>query len=539
MIEKVVENWLTKTTERSFGRAFCYLLMSEGHTIIHLTKHNPMEKGKDVISLSPMGEVCAYQLKTAKNGTVSLSQWREDVENQIYELTEIPVEHPSVDSTKTHKPYFVTNGDLDEKVQNVIHLLNDRFVSRGLSDLKLNTMVRGELLEKAKKAGDTLLPDELRDFKKLFELLLEIYLSDGRGPLPKEKYINLLEMLIPINKNKDDLSSSELSRILSSAAFVVAIVTSNFTEVQNFASEIEAWTIYISYLIAVAEKFELAEKYWKDELEVAESIVYESLDGLAEEIITRDHFLEGNVIIDKRILGFRMTLLVGLMCTYIFVSKKRGDSNVGKIGKIADFILKENPKMVFWGESAGPYYLSLYWHLKDSNPLEAKILLRKILNTIILRNTPRSEDPLPNAYYLLDQLIPYIYGTAEKPLLDKFAGQSSLIKILLFLVVKEGDREYVAAIWKEMSKIANRTFEADYKWEDFIWRAKEGVDMSNFPEVEQSWSELVREVLESQEEPPSYILKNKPELALLLYSVFPFRLNDKKAMWLDRMLSSS
>ena len=80
MLERVIENWLDKASERMFQQPYCYMLSAKGHTIIHLTRHCGMEMGKDIITIAPDGTPCAFQLKT---GNISLAKWRDEVSPQI------------------------------------------------------------------------------------------------------------------------------------------------------------------------------------------------------------------------------------------------------------------------------------------------------------------------------------------------------------------------------------------------------------------------------------------------------------------------
>ena len=104
MLERVIENWLDKTTERSFQQPYCYMLSAEGHTIIHLTRHCGMELGKDIITIAPDGTPCVFQLKT---GNISLSRWQTKVSPQTFDLILGKINHPSIDNSKQHRSYLV------------------------------------------------------------------------------------------------------------------------------------------------------------------------------------------------------------------------------------------------------------------------------------------------------------------------------------------------------------------------------------------------------------------------------------------------
>lgn len=52
MIERVIENWLDNASEKTYQVPFCYMLVKQGHKIIHLSRHCGMEHGKDIITIT-------------------------------------------------------------------------------------------------------------------------------------------------------------------------------------------------------------------------------------------------------------------------------------------------------------------------------------------------------------------------------------------------------------------------------------------------------------------------------------------------------
>ena len=63
MIERLIENWLTRSGERGYEVPFAQLLTSEGHRVIQGPVHHPFEHGKDILTFAPNGQLHAYQLK--------------------------------------------------------------------------------------------------------------------------------------------------------------------------------------------------------------------------------------------------------------------------------------------------------------------------------------------------------------------------------------------------------------------------------------------------------------------------------------------
>ena len=110
-LQKTIENWLTSTNELGYQLPCCQLLLSEGYILIHISKHNVFEQGKDIIAINNKGIPCAFQLK---GGNISLSRWREKIFSEIEELINLTIVHPSINKKRKHKSHLVTNGFLDE-----------------------------------------------------------------------------------------------------------------------------------------------------------------------------------------------------------------------------------------------------------------------------------------------------------------------------------------------------------------------------------------------------------------------------------------
>jgi hypothetical protein len=145
-----------------------------------------MELGKDIITIDQDDIPCAFQLKT---GNVTLHQWRENIAAQTSDLVTLQISHPSVDNSIHHRSYLVTNGRIDEEVSRAIEDRNQAWARQGLS-YSLETYVRGQLFEKAKRLGTDLWPSELTDIRTL----LEMYLENGAGILTKENYRRCLNL---------------------------------------------------------------------------------------------------------------------------------------------------------------------------------------------------------------------------------------------------------------------------------------------------------------------------------------------------------
>src|SRR5262245_40087566 len=104
MIERVIENWLTNSDERGFQIPYCQTLSLLGHRIIYISQHTAFEQGKDIVSVSEDGKICAFQLKS---GDISQNRWRKEVRPEVEELLDIPINNPSIDKTIGHQSALV------------------------------------------------------------------------------------------------------------------------------------------------------------------------------------------------------------------------------------------------------------------------------------------------------------------------------------------------------------------------------------------------------------------------------------------------
>src|SRR5437899_961870 len=141
MLERVVENWLSKTKERSLQLAYCQVLAHRGERIVYISPHGPFEQGKDVVSLSVDGTPHAYQLKV---GDVTLGRWRTEVWPEVEERLDIPIKHPAVDKAVPHRSWLVISGELKDEVRVQIDDRNAKRAREG--KLPLEVVVGGQLL---------------------------------------------------------------------------------------------------------------------------------------------------------------------------------------------------------------------------------------------------------------------------------------------------------------------------------------------------------------------------------------------------------
>ena len=532
MLERVIENWLDKATERSFEQPFCYMLSAEGHTIIHLTRHGAMEMGKDIITIAPDGTPCAFQLKA---GNVSLAKWRDEVSAQTFDLVSLKINHPSVDSSKHHKSYLVTNGNIAEEVSRAIDDRNRTWENQNQPYLHLKTIVRGQLLEKAQALGNNLWPTELTDIKTL----LEMFLETGQGVLPKEKLVSLFESTFPLKPldNGSKPSKTHCRRVIASAAILCAIATSSFSNEKNHVAEIEAWVLYISYVLALAERWELSDTAYKDEFKIATQSIYNSLVNLCDEIKEREYLIEGYPLADSYVYRVRVTWLLGLMSIYALWRASKDEPKDDVDDFLREFCKGKRIQLDLWGEAAILQWLAFLWYFRKINGTkEQDDILDGLISAICGLNGPKGRRPLANPYYEAEDILPHILGVAEEPLMDSFRGQSYALEGLVHLFVRRNWKQRMKFLWPGVTRLRYQSFEPENFCDFYRWRNKAGKNWTVCPQHTQDWEELRELASESDGAciPPS--IKNEPILLLLFLCVYPHRMNAEILRWLDTQM---
>lgn len=382
MIEKILENWLDRATERSFQVPFAYLLSIKGYRILHITRHCGLEMGKDIIAIDPNNKPCAFQLKTARNGRFSLSDWQK-INSQIRDLVYLKINHPSIRSyEEPHRNFLITNGIIEEEASRAIEDFNKTLSAD--RKLPLETIVKGEILSWAKNTYPWVFPFELKDFKTL----LEFFLEDGTSYLPKDKLADLVEAFLGLHNQESEPSETEIGRKIAGAALITSMTLSEFSKKENWIAEIEGWTIYLASLCAVAEKWKLKENLWGPQFQLAHNAIYNSTINLLEELKGRTTLLEGDVLTDIPFYRVRITYLIALMSILGIWKKINKDEQDSEFLK--DFVLKHYSKMLLWGEGAIPQFLSFCWYYGniDATP-KSDFLLGDLIKCITTANNPK------------------------------------------------------------------------------------------------------------------------------------------------------
>lgn len=521
MRERLVENWLTRVNERSLEVPFCQLLTAEGYEVIHLTRHGPFEEGKDILAIAPDGIPCAYQLKSGK---ITQKVWT-DIDGQVRRLVEIPIRHPSLSDTLERRVYLVTTGDLDEEVRVEIEHRNLQWTENGYPILE--TIVKRQLVPRFNAQITNFWPVQLKSEKSL----LEFFLSKGNDCLDKQKLAELLADGLPLDV---EVAKAECSRTLAGAAIVNTYALSSYTDMNNHVALIEGWMIYIALLTSLVEKNQLERTYWIRSFELATYALESAFIDLIDELKSRSNYIEGDTLVDTPFFRGRMTWLLGLTCGY-YLWKLLRDPKWKKDNWFRDFLEHNKEFLRLWGESAVPQFLAIIWFLRKTTATKVPDdLLYQLIEAICAANENENSPGLPTPYKTLEEVIAETFGFSDNYEAERYLGRSYALESIVSLYVKRNWRVHMKLIWAQITRISFAEFRPDTVWEYPLWRIEEdGTLITKQPKLTQSWAELRAEAASTDKSLIPVILQENPGLFVIFLLVFPHRLTNDSAKFLD------
>ena len=512
MIERLIENWLNNANERGYEVPFCQLLMAEGHRIIHLNRHSPMEQGKDIISIDPDGKLCAYQLK---GGDINLRRWRSEVHPEVVELIETPVEHPAVKSDHA-QPFLVTNGRYAEEVVHLINTLNRGNATRGYKALR--TVDGQALAVRFVECHARFLPREPQDF----ESFLRLFLADGRDMLPKGRFGRFLQMqLDPAQLTQP----ADIVRAIASTVILAAYALSAYQRAENHFAIFEGWVLVGAAMARLAESKRLAKRSWERSFQLALGAARLAMSNLVKELPADRPPIEGNAMMDGGPpYRARLTLVVGAAAAFALVCRTRGEPFEQREA-VDVFFARHERNMLLWGESAIPSFVSLaLWLEQCGKSAQAEAVVQTIVEAIINLNAPDSKEGLPVPYYGVNRCVAALCRVASNPMRrDSPLGSSYCLDALTEFLVRRLRKQTLRLLWKGVTEIHLCEMEYANVTDFYLWRTFAGQLCQRYVKRPQPWGELATRADEDSPASLPKTLRSHPDFAIMFMLVYPHR----------------
>jgi hypothetical protein len=132
---------------------------------------------------------------------------------------------------------------------------------------------------------------------------------------------------------------------------------------------------------------------------------------------------------------------------------------------------------------------------------------------------------LPTPYYSLNNLIEKIYSVDDKGFDEDSKLRSYYIEVLIDILVRLDDKEYLKQNWREISFIRSEEFVNDSKADYLLWKIEKGINKTTLFPKQKKWSLLQNETLSYKGDTLPNLLKRFPKFIPFFISVFPHRVN--------------
>jgi hypothetical protein len=524
VIERLLEAWLDSASERSYQIPFCQMLMADGHRLIHSTRHSPIELGKDIVTIAGDGTSCAYQLKGNPGGRLTLAQFRA-ISGQLHELATLPLPFSSVPADRWHRSYLVTNGEVDEEARLAIEKQNEGFQRTG-SPARVEIISRGMLLDSARRLGVDLWPSELADIQVLLQMLVD----RGDGPIPADRLHALLEPVLRLTEDEDKPSKEDIHRRIRSAALLVQVALRSFSIRENHTAILFAWTMYFSYVVGCCERHDVTLAEVEDSLDLAQMAMLASLGAICDELSMRDHYIEGEPLVDALFYRARLTLVTGLMSVYFLWADDADALPAERRAFLERFLAKGFGGMELWGEGALPSFLAYLWYRRRTDAtVTSDFLLAHLLERLLAaKRDPRTAPPSP--YFSFEDILRHqlrpLGIAADDALTHESSDQTSFFAESLFrLLVRTGLKSTCKEHWPALSRITFREFVPEKRWRFCLWRTGYGREVTTIPPLGETWANATQAARYTGLDriPRGFTTDSGPFVLLLFILLCPYR----------------
>lgn len=544
MQEKLIEYWLDSANERAYQGTFCQILANRKHTVVHSTRHMPMEFGKDVISINENKEPCAFQLKGNPGGRLTLAQFAE-VQPQLIQLVVQPVVFLGFPS-KPHRSFLVTNGEVEEEVQRAIDDMNRGFIRQGYNEHQLITVIsRGMILRWAQESAEALWPDDIFFQEKI----IKHWNMSGEGELDYDVFMDGLRQMLGLQEDPHNRPTQKnAKRNATAAALYTSVLIKNFSASNNHDAIISAWTIYISHCIAMVERYNLNfDKTVRKAVELAEQLILASLREIFEEVKAKFEeikinraknkkemrselvFFDFNPLTDTILWRARALRIRAFLAILGFWLRETGEGSEDDRGFLRTVLRPEPKSLEIWGEAAIPQALSVFWYLRSIDPtVQPNFGTYLILKAIFSACFNTQERRMPTPYHHLEECIRYKHRDFLKCDVEAMENEiqersSYFAESLMHCFVRTNLKSFAKELWPNLTRLTHHSYEPRNSWEFPLWRSESGVLLSKQLPKTKEWEALKDEARRVGASILPGYYKEKPLMLLLFIIFFPHR----------------
>ena len=514
MIERLIENWLTRSGERGYEVPFAQLLTSEGHRVIQGPVHHPFEHGKDILTFAPNGQLHAYQLKGPD--LVSLRDF-ERIQQQLLALAGTAITHPAVTpSRRADRVFLVTNATLTPPVRNRIEKFNVSNVPSGWPPIE--PIERDQLLARFVAAHGKYLPQSLPDIRTL----LEFYYSDPASLFPVQLFAGYLSTILPFSPQ--DASISACRQAIASAALLTAYAASSWTKAENHLCVAQAWLTACITLMRFAAVRTLDTQLWLGSYELALEAARVALASLSKEAAHAEDLVVSDLV-DGLVYPSRALLVSGFLGAYLLSERILGDVAESETKRVRTILTREASYVEVVGESDIPAFMLTACALEQIGQIQtAEAMMLSLVRTLSKLNQRHSAGALADPYHDTEQVLLQKIDADSDLEGEEFDGRSYMLHVAIEWLVRRLWRQHLAMMWSDITRVQFLEFQPSSPDQYLAAQDDYGELKMWFAGQPQSWTMLLAQSRTLDRGRLPKILWTRREMIPYLPLLFPYRL---------------
>jgi hypothetical protein len=525
--ERLLESWLDSQTERRYQPGFIQMLVSEGWTVLHNTRHSPIELGKDVVARDPSGVLHCFQLKGNPGSRVTKSE-AANLLVQFHELIRLP---PGPEFQRNpqekHVAVFVTNGEIDEEARLLFERAGAACGQSGVAASSYELWPRGKMLSMAKPAM-RVWPASIESTR----LILNLLAGDGREPPVPADISTIMVSLLPPAEATSPAKTSALSGML----VVSEIIKQRWYEKENHQA-LHAVTVLtciaVLPLADTKERLRMIEGYAPLALEHCSDLLAEAKERNFE---PNSAWAERDMLGEIDVMWERRRLVAD--CAAIALLGGRNLSPELR-SYVADLVTSVTHHRMLWGQAQIPSLIVAFWarSLFDAG-IGKEFDLAAALCAVEQANggnddrtmLPGPYYPWPDVYALL-QNKPHMTDT---PIFNDTAhGHLHFGRAIMGMLAKRNLKRTCRALWADHTRVIHEEPEL----EDHVFFSAVLADEGSMREVQLRtgiWADVVNEAIDGGAAPYLDPYASLDWLLAAYVSLVPYRAWTRVLLWLDR-----
>lgn len=528
MIERLIENWLASSGERGYETPFAQVLAAEEHRILQGPVHHPFEHGKDILTISPSGELQAYQLKGP--GLTNLEEF-EKIQAQLMALAGTAIAHPSVTPPRrADRVFLVTNATLTPPVRDRLEKFNAGNVPLGWPPIE--PIEREQLLARFVAAHGQYLPQSLTDVRSL----LELYYSDPSELFPVKSFSRFLDGVLPFPPQA--ASMPECRRAVASATLLTAYAASSWERAENHLCVAQAWLTACVALLRFAAVRGLGENVWRPSYELALESARTMIASLSKEAADAPDLVVPDVM-DGTVYPSRALLICGFLGAYLISERTLIDADRSTIAQVETVLRRESKHVRLAGEADVPAFLMVACALGQIGEIPAaEGMVLSLARTLSKANQRHSQAALADPYHDTEQVLLHQIGADSDLDGEQFDGRAYMLHIAIEWLARRLWRQHLASMWSDITHVEFCEFRpsrpdcylavSDDQGTLVMWQAGQP----------QSWAALLAQARELDRSKLPDVLWARRELIPYLPLLFPYRLTSTLASAIDTIAAT-